>query len=474
MKKINCRGMHWVFIALLAVAISLLTACPVVSGAGTETTESGENPRIKNVIFFIGDGMGPQHRRIAGIFQGKGDPAHRLALENLKTSGIAYNHSLNALVTDSAASGTALATGYKTNSGYIAMDPQGNQLKTILELCRDNGKSTGLITTVTIAHATPAAFAAHVNSRKKYSEIALQYLDQGVDLLMGGGWNDFLPPAPAGQSVSYRSLYGKRKDHRNLVEDFQNKGYTFVHTRDGLMSLDTGKAEKLLGLFAPGAMAYEIDRDPSLEPHIAEMTAKAIEVLSRNPQGFFLMVEGGKIDWAGHGHDVAGVVHDTIAMDDAVKVALKFAEKNPDTLIVVVEDHETGGLAITANTSVERIGRLKATAERMAGMIRKDGSNIREVFETYAGIADLKDWEYKKVRDEVTGVAKYFDKWGYGGSVVADIISQRTGVHFSTGGHTGAPVLVAVQGPGCEIFDGFYDQTDIPRKIAELLGLELP
>ena len=445
---------------LLVIILLIL----VVSIACTGSIRAEKPAKIKNVIVLIGDGMGNQQRRIAGLVEGKGNKNHRLVLESLPTSGVAFNHSLDAIVTDSAASGSALSTGYKTKNGMVAMTPDKKARKTILEACKEMGKATGLITTVTIAHATPACYGSHARHRNMYSDIALQYFNNSIDLLMGGGSMDFLP----------KSMKGKRKDGINLIDKFKNAGYVYVEDLQGLKKINPDKDQKVLGLFAYGAMAYEVNRNKSKEPSIAEMTDSAIKVLSKNPNGFFLMVEGGKIDWANHGHDVAGSVYDTIAFDKAVKVALNFAKKNKETLIVVVNDHETGGMTLSYSTNITSIRKLKANAEKMARMIKKDGSNIDAVFKKYAGITNLTAKERKMVLDEATGKLSVRDVWGYGGSIIAHIISNRTGVLFSTGGHSAAPVIVAAYGPGCEIFDGFYDQTDIPKKIGELLGLKFP
>lgn len=444
-------------IILLLIVMALSIAC-------TTGTMAEKPATVKNVIVLIGDGMGNQQRRIAALVEGNGNGDHRLEMEKMTTSGVAFNHSLDAIVTDSAASGTALSTGYKTKSGIVAMSPDGKKLKTILEVCKDLGKSTGLVTTVTIAHATPACYGAHVNHRSRYSEIAAQYLKLGIDVLMGGGQCDFLPI----------TMKGKRIDGRNLVDEFQKAGYVYMKDLQGLKKLNPEKDQKVLGLFSYGAMTYESDRNKSKEPSIAEMTKASINVLDKNPKGFFLMVEGGKIDWANHANDVPGSVFDTIAFDKAVKVSMDYARKNKDTLVIVVNDHETGGLTISATTNISAIKKLKATSEKMQTLLKKDGSNIDEVFKNYAGITNLTGKERKMVADELAGRLKARDEWGYGGSVIAHIISRRTGVLFSTGGHSGVPVTVAAYGPGCNIFDGFYDQTDIPKKIGRLLGVKFP
>jgi alkaline phosphatase len=447
---------------LLIAALIMGIACS--PGIRAEKAVDGKNIAVKNVIVFIGDGMGNQQKRIAGIVAGNGDPANRLAIESLPAVGLAFNHSANAIVTDSAASATALSSGYKTNNGMLGMTPDGKIKTNILEACKKLGKSTGLITTVTITHATPAGFGAHVGNRKQHEEIAPQYLQNNIDLLLGGGKEDFVP----------KDMGGKREDGKNLIEDYKKAGYTLVENLSQLNECRNGKASKLLGLFAMGDMAYEVDRNKLEQPSIADMTETAINTLGKNPKGFFLMVEGGKIDWACHGHDVAGSVYDTLALDDAVKKALDFQKKHPETLIIVVNDHETGGMAITSNVNIRAIQQLKATNTIMASMINKDGSNIDEVFKKYAGITDLTEKERTIVLDELTGKTKMEDEWGYGGSVISNIICKRTGINFATGGHSGTPVVLCASGPGCGIFNGNYDQTDIPKKIGQLLGIKYP
>lgn len=444
-------------IILILIVLALSIAC-------TTGIRAEKPAKVKNVIVLIGDGMGNQQRRIAALVEGNGNGNNRLTMEKMTTSGVAFNHSLDEIVTDSAASGTALATGFKTKNGMIGMTPDNKPKKSILEVCKDLGKSTGLVTTVTISHATPASFGAHVHHRGMYPEIAAQYLKGGIDVLMGGGQCDFLP----------KSMKGKRKDNRNLIEEFKKAGYFYVDNLQGLKTLNPEKNQKVLGLFDDGSLAYEADRDSSKEPSAAEMTEASIDILSRNPKGFFLMVEGGKIDWANHANDVSGSVYDTLAFDKAVKVAMDYANKSKDTLVIVVNDHETGGMTISATTNISAIKKLKVTSEKMQTLVKKDGSNIDEVFKNYAGITNLTEKERQMVADEAAGKLKAKDEWGYGGSIIAFIICKRTGVLFSTGGHSGAPVIVAAYGPGSEIFDGFYDQSDIPKKIGDLLGVKFP
>ncbi|MCE1245283.1 MAG: alkaline phosphatase [Firmicutes bacterium] len=446
---------------LIAVLILGIACSPSIRA---EKAAGDKHQAIKNVIVFIGDGMGNQQRRIAGIVQGDGNPANRLSFEKFQAVGLATNQSADALVTDSAASATALSSGYKTNNHMLGVSPDGKKKPTILEACKKQGKSTGLITTVAITHATPAGFGAHEADRKKQLNIAPQYLENNIDVLLGGGKGEF----------TTKEMGGEREDGKNLIDAYKKAGYTLVENLTQLNEIKNGKSAKILGLFAMGDMDYEIDRNKSEQPSLAEMTETAINTLGKNPKGFFLMVEAGKVDWACHGNDVAGSVHDTLALDAAVKKALDFQKKHPETLIIVVNDHETGGLAITQQVNIRAIQQLKATTGKMAQMMKKDGSNIDEIFKTYAGITDLTTRERTVIADELSGKSKMEDEWGYGASIISKVVCKRTGINFATGGHTGTPVVLVAEGPGASIFSGQYDQTDIPKKIAQLLGIKFP
>ena len=305
----------------------------------TYTTSTGSAP--KNVIFLIGDGMGEEQIKAArdtnegSLFMDSVDDA----------TGYMSTMSLGTTVTDSAAAGTALATGYKTNNAMIGMLPDGSEAKTLVEMAEEEGLATGLVSTTPMAHATPATFAAHVTFRKMMNTIAAQYLDNytgnPIEVLLGGGRNNF-----DDRANSYRSDYGEESDSRDLISDFQDAGYTYVSDGDGLNAVTVDESTKLLGLFHENS-GFPYDQ----EPHIKDMTAKALEVLAQDEDGFFLMVEGGLIDWMGHANDLDANINETLAFDEAVKAALDFQSEHPDTLIVVTADHETGGL--TWNDSKE-------------------------------------------------------------------------------------------------------------------------
>ncbi len=300
----------------------LLSAFPVLLPANAEV------PR--NIIFFIGDGMGLSQISAARIING------HLNLDQLPLTGMQTTYSENKLVTDSAAAGTALSTGYKTDNGVIAQSPDGRPLKTLFEYAKEKNMSTGLVVTSSVTHATPAVFVAHTDSRKNQLSIARQIAEGDTDVILGGGLGYFLPHS---NPNSYRH------DDLDLVSFFKQKGVgnntTVVYNLQQFNN--TGEVKRLLGLFARKHLPkIRQNRQPSL----AGMTEKALQILSGNPQGFVLMVEGSQIDWGGHQNDQAYMLSELIDFDKAVAVALKFRKTHPDTLILVTADHETGGYAI--------------------------------------------------------------------------------------------------------------------------------
>ena len=287
------------------------------------------------IILFVGDGMG-EGQRTAARWSAVGQDG-LLVMDALPVSGWSRTASADSQVTDSAAAATAIATGVKTNNGLLALDPHGNPLTTILERAQARGMAVGLITTVQMGHATPAAFASHWPGRDPMTEIVGQMLAHRVDVMLGGGEDDFLP-------VGKRGCYsgtGHRDDGRNLIAEAVGVGYTYVCTSGALTAMNPISTTRLLGLFADGSMPRPFS------PSLADMTQKAIAILARDPDGFFLMVEGGQIDWACHDHDAAEAISDTLGLDEAVAVAQAYASAHPGTLTIVSGDHETGGMTVS-------------------------------------------------------------------------------------------------------------------------------
>lgn len=277
-----------------------------------------------SIILMIGDGMGYEHVELARLVEVGESGSMNMHDSDWNVSVVTY--SANAAITDSAAAGTAIATGYKTNNGYIAVSPELVPLETILEFAQTLNKSTGVVSTCRIVDATPASFMTHTESRYNREEMAIQIVEEAdVDVLLGGGLDYF-------SSTQISTMIAN--------------GYSVVYNRTELASVTSGK---VFGLFADVHMDYEYDRDFSVQPSIAEMTNKSIELLSPDSDGFFLMVEGGRIDLAAHADDQIRNALDTIAFDEAVAIALDYVENHNNTILIVTSDHETEGLVVLSN-----------------------------------------------------------------------------------------------------------------------------
>lgn len=288
-------------------------------------TQKFKSQKPKNIIFLIGDGMG-----VSQVFSGLTANKGHLFLENCKHIGFSKTQSANNYITDSAAGGTALSCGVKTYNGAIGVDSDTIPVKTILEEAEEKGLATGLVSTSTITHATPASFIAHQPSRNMYEEIAADFLKTDIDVFIGGGIDHFT----------------KRKDGRNIIEELKQKGYIFEQDINKIKNIKSGK---LAGLTANGDAGRLADRADMLP--IATKTA--INILSKNKKGFFLMVEGSQIDWGGHAGSTIYIVEDMLDFDQTIGKALEFAAKDGETLVVITADHETGGFAITGGSIKE-------------------------------------------------------------------------------------------------------------------------
>lgn len=298
------------------IALTMTSFC-----ARAQTDQPG------SIILMIGDGMGLSQVTAGRTVKG------RLALEKLVHVGLLLTHAYgDDYVTDSGAAATALSSGITTRNRMIAMAPDSSVVETVLERARKRGKQTGLVAVCNITHATPASFAAHVPSRYMQFEIAEQMALSGADILLGSGWGWFLP----------ENNGGRRKDGKNLLAAMEQRGYTVVLSDTAFARLGGRSSGRLIGLFAENHVGRARERRPSL----AEMTRHAIRSLAAGPNGFFLMVEGSQIDWASHDNLSDSVAAEMTDFDDAVEVAVQFADDHPRTLIVVTADHETGGYAL--------------------------------------------------------------------------------------------------------------------------------
>lgn len=288
----------------------------------------------RSVILLIGDGMGP-NQVLSAQLETLG-PDGRLAMQQMPVQTAVATDNVKGETTDSAASATALSAGIKTYNGAIGMDPDRRPVRSVLEAARDSGMKTGVITTVQLTHATPAGFVAHVPDRGDQNRIAEQMLWSGVDVMIGGGVEHWIPQEEEGSA---------RKDSQSLLPVAEMKGYDVALTPD---AFHRANGRKLLALLNRGGLTT----NPP-EPSLAELTEKAINILSRGGKPFFLMVEGGQIDWAGHDNDLPASIEQTTKFDAAIARALDYARKSGDTLVLVTADHETGGLKRNSDGSFE-------------------------------------------------------------------------------------------------------------------------
>ena len=305
----------------------------VISFFGAVPACAAESATPKNIILFIGDGMGISQITAGKIVKGN------LNIEQFKVVGLLTTHSQNVLVTDSAAAATALATGYKTYNGAISVSQDKEPLKTIVEYAEENQKTTGLVVSCSVTHATPATFVAHVDSRNKAAVIAEHITKSGIDVLFGGGLCYFLPKS---------TDCSKRDDEKNLIAELE-KRMKVVRSAEDFQNL--GNVDSVAGFFA----AEHPPKANERKPRLSELTKKAIDILTKNKSGFFLMVEGSQIDWAGHENNQEYLISEMIDFDNAVGVGLDFAEKDPQTLVIVTADHETGGFAIHNGSIKDKI-----------------------------------------------------------------------------------------------------------------------
>nr|WP_223280596.1 alkaline phosphatase [Virgibacillus halodenitrificans] len=419
---------------------------------GKDNNTSQNNGKVKNVIVMIGDGMGPSYPTAYRYM--KDDPStpqmeKTVFDKHLVGMATTYADDPEENITDSAAAATSMSAGIKTYNGAIAVDTERSEVETVLEAAKKKGKSTGLVATSQINHATPAAFGAHDESRSNYNEIADDYFDEmingehKVDIMLGGGTN-----------------YFDRED-RDLIEEFEEDGYNYVDDKEEMLE---NKNDKLLGLFAQVGLPKAIDRKDS--PSLEEMTTTALEQLSKNKDGFFLMVEGSQIDWAGHANDSVSAMSEMEDFAKAFETVIEFAKKDKHTQVVLTADHSTGGFSIGRdgeyNMNPEVIKAAERTPEFMAEEIM-DGEEVEEVLDEYADL-DFTEEEISAIQQAAE--TEDFDTVY---AAVSEVFNVRAGIGFTTSGHTGVDVPVYAYGPKSDVFSGLVDNTDIANEVFNFL-----
>ena len=470
---------------LIAAAAASAIAFSACGGSDDNNAPVAATP--KNIVFFLGDGMGLTTQTAARIY--KVGEAGDLTMDTLPETAFVRTYSNNAQVTDSAPSMAAYMTGVKMNNEVISMTPEtsafdaagkdylngtdstcpqsgnGKPVTTLLEIAKAAGMGTGAVTTTRITHATPAATFSHICHRDGENNIAAQAvpggagyngaLGDGVDVLLGGGRQFFLP-ATAG---------GKRTDGRDLTAELKAKGYTYVQDKAGFDGVAT-TTKKLVGLFTSSHMAYDIDRDASKELSLAEMTGKAIDLLGQNPKGFFLMVEGGRIDHALHETTARKALQDTVAFDDAIKAAIdKMQAKDPglaNTLIVVTADHDH---TLVLNGYAARTGPTTAASPGVLGLLRNfvDGSINKDAGGNPFTIIGFGNGESRLATRTALTDAQVADKNYH----------QEAAIPMGAGSetHGGTDVFLGAIGKGAENFTGVITNPEVFGLVRKASGL---
>lgn len=534
---------HW------ALAVSLaVSGCSQIQST-EETTNSVDTAKAKNVIMIIGDGMGPQQ---VGLLLSYARQAPNSVIKSRTTAfdrmadnglmGISMTSADNVLVVDSAASATQLATGQYSGSEMIGADKDGNTAESILEKAKLMGKSTGLVSDTRITHATPAGFAAHQSHRSLENEIAVDMLNNNVDVMLSGGLRYWIPKEANDKASSVRQeleqltegsvrIKSKRKDSRNLIKEAQEQDYALAFNKAQME-----KAEgKILGLFAYSALPDAIKEtrtknDPSRTiPTLKEMSAKAIDSLATNENGFFLMIEAGQIDWAGHYNDTGTMLHEMLRINETLEYVLDWAKDRDDTVIVVTADHETGGFGFSysandiphardlpGNVFEEQqfkpgfnfgdesiLDKLYAQKSSYADIFYSQFDALDKSEKTPANLAKIvnAETEFDITEEQAARVlatennpyyteghkylsSKVVPKMGANGAffvyqtddnrqnLLAREVAEGQNVVWATGTHTSTPVLVFSQGPAKAIapFGKILHHTEVGQQAIKALG----
>ncbi len=520
---------------LCATAVAVAT---LSSGAFADADKA------RNIILMIGDGMGPQqismletYAQLAPNSIYKGEDTAMSRLSDAGTVGISMTYPNGSMVVDSASSASQLATGKFSPSEAIGLDSNGNSAETVLEAAQKLGKATGLVSDTRLTHATPASFAAHQPHRSLENQIAEDMLETGVDVMLSGGLRYWIPKSVNEKGATFDQvteltggnvkIKSKRKDDKNLLLEAKEDGYQLAFSREDLKETEDGK---VLGLFAYSGMMdgieYTLTKDSAdrVQPTLKEMTVKALEILSKDEDGFFLMVEGGQIDWAAHNNYAATMLHELIKFDEAVDAVYEWASQRDDTLVVVTADHETGSFGFSYSAAnlpeptklsgeafadrdyqpnfnfgapeiLDRLYNQKAsfygvmdkfaalpeqTPQGLADVVAETGpfSITAEQAERILAVGPnpYQTDGHKYLATKTLPVVKDFTAFFvYGDEIKLNLLgrelAEQQNVVWGTGTHTSTPVTVMTYGPEnlVEQFDGMQHHTEIGQKLKAAL-----
>jgi alkaline phosphatase len=459
----------------------------LVAGTGTLVSSCNGNAqngrqgrnwkgKAKNVIFLVTDGMSHGTLQMADLMSRRklGRPSKWISLyeEGKLNRGLMDMTTGNTSVPDSAAAASAWGCGRRIYNGNVNMDEDGTEFEPILPIFKNAGRKTGLVTTATVTHATPAGFAANVPERWMQAEIAQQYLDREFDVVLGGGHEFF-----SGEH---------REDSRDLYQKFRDKGYKVARTKGELGGADGFR--RTLGVFTEGHLPYQLDHENTPElvenvPTLAELSRYAIETLHASGDGFILQIEGARIDHAAHTMDGPGLVYDQLAFDDAIRVAYDFYEQYPDeTLIIITTDHGNGNPALNAHgsrydDSEPMFDKLQEFRYTNNWIMREldEGSSVAEIL---SRIGEASHLEFTRAQARILQSAlrgeftAAYEMKARPLNVLGDLMSNYTAVAFTGSVHTADYVELAATGPGSETIGPFTRNTELYTLMLEAAGIE--
>ena len=425
--------------------------------------EEFRGKKAKNIIFMVSDGMSAGTLNMADIYSRRklGKPSNWVSLYegNLVNRGIMDMASLNSIVTDSAAASSSWGGGKRVNNGSLNIGPNGEEYLPILQKFKKAGKKVGCVTTVPITHATPAGFSVFTKSRNSQENIAEIYSELGFDVMMGGGHKYFDPI--------------QRKDKKDMYSIFKNKGYSVARNKSEMNAAPKNKP--LLATFDEDGLPYSADHTSSSFmknniPTIAEMTLKAIEQMKDHPNGFVMQVEGGKVDWAAHGNDIVGLLYDQLAFDDAVKVAIDFAKKDGNTLVVITSDHGNANPGLIygkkVNENFDRVQKFSQTNEWILQGINPTDS-ISKIKERIS----LANAEIQISDNQAQEILSYYSKAQQEDGIynprhlpfklLSNIQQDYTSVGWISMDHSADYTELAMYGPGSQKMKPFMKNTEM-------------
>ncbi|NGZ90637.1 alkaline phosphatase [Psychroflexus maritimus] len=452
--------------AIAGAGLGVLGACT------NPQQQAQEKKKAKNIIFLVSDGMSNGTLTMADTLkhkkEGKGSNWLNLYRENLVTRSLMDMASASSLVTDSAAASSSWGGGHRIPNGAINVGRGGEEHQPLWRKFKNAGKKTGIVTSVPVTHATPAGFCTTSKSRNDQAGIALKYLSHGPNVILGGGQKYFDA--------------NSREDRRNLYSEFQSKSYGVAKNKSQFNQINQGN---LLGVFDQEGLPYSLDlmhnKDLTAKvPTLAEMTQKAIDLMKNHQEGFVLQVEGGKVDWAAHANDAAALLYDQLAFDEAIEVAMNFAQSNEDTLVIVTTDHGNANPGMlygkNVNENFDRLQHFKATNDWVLQGISENDSveTIRERIEFANGFGIQKE-EAKDLLSYYTNLEKEEGLYNYRNlpfKRLSQIQQNYHSVGWASGNHTSDFVELAAFGPGKERINAFIKNTDLHYILLEAAEVE--